>query len=676
MTTPRQLAVAKLAASGLNGKDWARLRCAALTARQVGALGFPAGAALRLPYFDLRGRTTKFYRLRYLEPMARDGFALAAGKALRYVQPPDTLNEVYLPPLLPQAWGAVAADPTVSLVVTEGELKAASACAAGVPCAGLGGVWCFKAVKRQLPLLPIFSEFTWPGRTVYVCYDSDAATKADVAAALAELCRALLALGAVPRVVSLPALKGHAKTGLDDFLVAEGKEALAPVLRRAAAFAPAAALYDLNGEVVYVRDPGLVVVLSDGRKLTPGAFREHAYANRYYHEEKVTDQGTKLVKKPAAPAWLGWEHRAELARITYAPGQPQVTADRAFNAWRGWGVEPRRGDVGPWRALLDFLFAGQPATARWVERWCACPLQRPGLKMFSAVVLWGVFHGTGKTLLGHTLLKLYGANGTEVHDKNLEAAHNEWAENRQFVMGDDLNASEEKKIQADRLRATITQKELRLNPKYVPSYTVPDCINYYFTGNHPDQLFLEDHDRRFLVHEVVGPPRERPWYVAYVKWLEGGGAEALFYHLQHVDLGDFDPHAPALVTQAKLDMIEAGQSDLGTWVRRLLGGPDAVLRLGNVSLAGDLWTNQELLHLYDPERRTRVTANGLGRELRKAGARYANGGAPLRLKGGAQVRPYVVRNAAQWARTGPAKLAAHYAATRTPPDPAVKPRKF
>lgn len=675
--SPAALAARKLASSGLSAKDGAALRAQALGERQVQALGFPAAPALRLPYFDLRGRVTKFFRLRYLAAVAAlDGFKAATNgaKELRYVQPPDTLPELYLPPLLAQPWQQVAQDPTVSLVITEGELKAACACRHGAPCVGLGGVWAFKAVKRQLPLLPMFEHFRWDGRLVYVAYDSDAPAKPEVAAALGELCRALLGLGAVPRVAQLPSLKGLAKTGLDDFLVREGKAALAPVLAQARPFAPAAALFELNTEVAYVRDPGLVVRLSDGLKLTPGAFREHAYANRYYHEEKVTDQGVKLVKKPAAPAWLGWEHRAELARLTYAPGQPRITAERAYNSWSGWGVTPAKGDVGPWRALLAHLFGTEHAARDWVERWCACPLQRPGLKMFSAVVLWGVHHGTGKTLLGHTLLKLYGRNGTEVHDRNLEEAHNEWAENRQFVMGDDLTAVDEKKAQAERLRATITQKELRLNPKYVPSYTVPDCINYYFTGNHPDQFFLEDHDRRFFIHEVVGAPQPRAFYQQYVAWLEGGGAAALFHHLLHLDLGDFDPHGAALVTAAKLEMIAAGHSDLASWVRKLLATPDAVLKLGTTPLPGDLWANSDLLHLYDPGGRTRVTANGLGRELRRAGARYAAGGTALRLPDGAQVRAYCVRNAGTWAGASPARCAAHYASTRLPP-PEPK-RKF
>ena len=58
-------------------------------------------------------------------------------------------------------------------------------------------------------------------------------------------------------------------------------------------------------------------------------------------------------------------------------------------------------------------------------------------------------------------------------------------------MGDDVTGSD-KRADADFLKKLITQKELRVNVKYLPAYTVKDCINYFFTANHPDSFFLED----------------------------------------------------------------------------------------------------------------------------------------------------------------------------------------
>lgn len=691
------LARRRVEASGLTPASARRMRLEAVPPERLRrrCADLPAyERAMIIPYWTLDGAPSGFWRARYLaQPRphlnGHDRFAAESGPPewtadLRYVQPPGTLAELYLPPLLPKGttWQRIARDPDTPLVITEGEMKAAKATQEGLPTVGLGGVWMFKSGRQRHPLLPDFYRFEWKARRVYLIYDSDASTNLDVHRAAAELARYLTALGAVPFVLFLPHVaRTGDKTGLDDYLLAESTEELSRLLQSTEPYAPAAALYELNAEVVYVRHPGLVVVLADGRKLSAGAFKEHAFANRHYHEEKFGKGTTQLVRKPAAPAWLQWERRFELERITYAPGQPRITPAGEYNYWPGWGVAPRRGDLGPWRELLDFLFDGQPRSREWFERWCAWPLQHPGDKMYSAAVLWGTDHGTGKSLVGYTLGRIYGRNFTEIKTRDLGASHNEWAENKQLVMGDDITSGRRGTVlaTADTLKNMITQRELRLNPKFVPAYTVPDVINYYFTSNHPDAFFLEDTDRRYFVHHVNSKPLPRSFYQRYDEWLwraDGTGPAALFYHLLHLSLGDFDAHGPALMTEAKRQMQEAGLSDAGIWVRRLRDAPDALLRLGDAPLAGDLWTNEELLHLYDPEHRKDLTANGLGRELTRAGIPQACGGRPIRVLDGQQARLYALRRPDHWATATQAEASRHYHESRSVPKVDQRKRRF
>jgi hypothetical protein len=250
-------------------------------------------------------------------------------------------------------------------------------------------------------------------------------------------------------------------------------------------------------------------------------------------------------------------------------------------------------------------------------------------------------------MIGYTMGRIYGKNFTEIRQSDLHANFNEWAECKQFVLGDDVTGSN-KRQDADMLKKLITQQELRLNPKYVPSYVVPDCINYLWTSNQPDAFFLEDTDRRFFIHEVTVEPLPEEFFVDYSLWLDSGGASALFDHLLKLDLGDFNPAAPALRTSAKERMTEDARSDLGTWVRQLLRTPDAILKVGDAAMEGDLFTNRQLLSLYDPSGHTGTTANGLGRELKRAGARQVLDGAPVSLPDGAQDRLYIIHNQDRW----------------------------
>lgn len=668
----------KLKSSCLGPEHRALMRVGPADADELASWGQPQKMAMEIPYFDLAGEPNGFKRVRYLEDV-REGFAkVADAKELRYVQPPESLPQVYFPPLLDASWADIANDADVSVVATEGELKAACGCACGFPTFGLGGVWNFRAAKSNIPFISDLKAFKWAGRKVVIVYDSDAADNQNVAKACNALARELVDRGAKVYVADVPSASDGEKQGLDDLVLARGQKALERVIGEAHQFEASQVLHELNAEVAYVRDPGLVHVYKTGQKLSPSNFVQHAYSNRHIIEWVEKQDGSRTMKKSgAARAWLDWPHRAEFARMTFAPGKAERTIDGELNTWPGWGCEPKRGSIEPWRKLLDHLFGEEKAARDWFERWLALPLQRPGSKMFTAAVLWGVSTGTGKSLVGYTMKRIYGETFTEIGDTELQDPRNAWAVNKQFVLGDDVTGHEQRKL-ADRLKKMITQQEIRIDEKYVPTYVLPDFVNYLFTSNHPDAFFLEDDDRRMFVHEVLVGPMAAEFYEAYVEWLRGDGGPALFYHLLHLDLGGMKASDRAPRTAAKERMTEDGLSDLGRWVRRLKEEPDAVLKFGSATLAGDLWTAKQLMSVYDPGGTSRVTQSAMSRELKRAGIHLVYGGNQVRTADG-RARLFAVRNAEQWSKLKDGKkAAAHYDETRAAPAAAAgpKPRKF
>lgn len=653
--------LAKLSDSALDSKD-AKLLCyspyTAVDAKGLLPGKLPVKAGFILPYFDMTGKPTKFWRYRYLETTKEGWTALTDKKAMRYVQSSDTVNEVYLPPFA--NWEEIAKDTTIALTVTEGELKAACATKLGFPTLGLGGVWCFRAAKKNISLLPMLASIAWKDRDVFICYDSDAATNPLVMAAENALAHELTMLGAHIYIVRLPALVGHAKVGLDDYLVAEGGEAFTDLTEKALEepWAQSRELHKLNEEVVLVEDPGLIIKLSNLQRMSRPIFTDVVYANRVYTETMLTKTGTTTTKKSAAVEWLKWPMRSAVPSSTYAPGQARITTEGALNTWTGWGCEPVPGDITPWRKLLEFIFAGEPELIPWFEQWCAYPLQHPGTKMFTSVVVHGREHGTGKTLLGHTLFRIYGSNSTEITDNDLSNGSNDWAESKQFVLGEEITGGDKRGV-ADSLKKLITQKTMRINIKYVPRYEVPDCINYLFTSNHPDAFFLEDKDRRYCINEVQGAPLSRAFYDTYDAWLNSTGPQHLFHHLLNVDLTGFSPKAHAPMSQAKRNMIDVGRSDLASWVAMLREDPDSILRVGEQVLDYSLWTATDLLRLYDPEGKTRTGSQGMGRVLAASGVVRLLNGNPVKTSAGSQ-RLWALRNADKMLRLGYTELAQHY----------------
>lgn len=615
---------------------------------------FPQLPGFLIPYWTAGGkRIADFWRYRFLVDTRTAVDKITGQKPLRYVQPTGSPLRLYMPPLVD--WKNLPKD--APLFITEGELKAACACSKGLPTVGVGGV--FSIANGLDMLLPEFAEIGIEGRSIYIVYDSDARHNTNVILAENRLANRLLDARAHPYIVRLPDGPDGAKQGLDDYLVASGADAFQELLLATEEFSASHALYAMNEKFVFVHEPLCVVDTANLSKMDPGKFHLYHYGNLKHMSIQVLPNGSvKKIPRPTAKEWLDWEGRRECPRVTYLPGKPRVTEDGDLNDWRGWGVEPKAGDVRPWRELMDFVFKdGDPAARTWFERWLAYPLQHPGAKLHSACVMWGVEQGTGKSMIGDTISKIYGKDNTAVIDSTaLDNPRNEWAVNKQFVVGEEITGGDRRGV-ADRIKNLITQPRIRVDIKYIKSYWLEDTLNYYFTSNHPDAFYLEGGDRRFFIHELCGPKMPLLWYQKFVDWRDRhGGSAALFHYLLHLPLGDFNPAAPPPETDAKRRMVAIGRSDLGEWVAYLLDAPDAVLRNGSVIAPWRLWTAEELRAMYDADGQRKVTPNGISRELARQGAVRVAGGEPCALGGGKVSPLWDIRGGATLSKEAAIKL--------------------
>lgn len=647
--THNDLASQKLAQSGFTLEEAKLLGITALSAAQTQNLSsqFKPLPSLRIDYYDLQNNKIDFYRLRYLTPPL--SIAAQTEKPQRYTQPFGTSTHAYFPNNV--NWQLLSTTASQFVVITEGELKSLCASKHGIPTIGLGGVWSFMSKKKGWDLLPELKLINWRDRKVYLIFDSDLWSNHNVTAALNKLMQELTTKGAelfVPILPSLPELK---KTGLDDYIIDKGPESLIDLINETAPANLMTELFDLNSEVTYVKEMGMVAILEDKRLISPQSFTGHAYANRFIIERKQTVAGElKLTKRSAADEWIKWPLRSEVKTIVYEPGLPTITNKNELNTWTGWGCEPVEGIVEPFLELLTHLFRGFNQEREWFMKWLALPLQKPSFKMSNAVLIWGVKQGTGKSLIGETMVRIYGKNGIEVSKENLLNAYNDWSVNKQFVFGDEILGKDQRN-EADRLKSMVTRETIQVNKKYIPSYEIRDYINYYFTSNHPDAFFMEDKDRRFFIHEVIEEPLSPIFYKEYRDWKNGDGPSYLFDYLLKLDLKDFDGKAAAPRTAAKEEMTLLVKSDLSYWVSLIMQNENEQLP----TKMGDIFTAEEILQLYDPSGVTRVSLNGLGRELKRSGAIMR----PVKV-GPITKRLIVIRNIKEWQAKAPQLWTEHY----------------
>jgi len=600
----------------------------------------PVYAGFKIPYFDLRGKPLDFYRYRFLQAQPSRGFASlteAPTKPQKYTQPAGTAPEVYLCPLLTgTTWAKVAADPATPVIITEGELKAACGCMHDLPVIGLGGVWNFQSGRLGQMLLPVLEAFKWEGRSVYVCYDSDTndRTKTDVQQAQARLARILVARGAKVLKIALPELGGN-KVGMDDFIAARGMAEFIKLIDVAEEVKQSAHIHQMNEEVAYIHQSQEVIELATGIIMTPEKFANAAYRPRKYVEQTQQGQRVHYVAKE----WLECEYRHEVTALDYTPGQPQITEDGAYNLWKPSTVVATYGSITPWERVFEHLMRGAgPVESMWLRRWLAYPLRHPGAKLRTAVLLWGP-QGTGKSMLGMTMKRLYGSNFHKATDEELFGRWGYWAHGHCFILIDEIEAKTKFEV-SDKLKNMITRDDVTIELKMQKPYTVPDRLNLFFTSNRENAIQIDPDDRRFFVHQVRGAELTHEEFTAYLHWLdeEGGAAHLLDYFLNRLDMGDFDPAARPPYTAARAELVENSLSEIEQVCFDL--ARDRALVLDQNQAACHLWTVKDLLKRLDPEVRHRHwTPTLLARSLRKAGIKKVASGANNVLVDGA--RQYV-----------------------------------
>lgn len=291
-----------------------------------------------------------------------------------------------------------------------------------------------------------------------------------------------------------------------------------------------------------------------------------------YGTDTVWDGSTRLIMKIANMAHAHGSDmvkmwKASETRRTIMPADvvfdPTDTCDPALcvNLFGGILLEAQEGDVKPVLELMRFLTSRASTDAdecdnilHWLMCWLAYPLQNLGTKLRTAVIMHGD-EGAGKNFLFDLWVEIYGKYGALVGQDELEDKFNDWRSAKLAVVGDEVSSRQELVHNKNRLKALITSTTVQINPKNLPRREERNHINIVFLSNELQPLALDNSDRRYL---VIYTPRAREFefYRKLKAWKEAGGLKAFYHYLLTYPLDDFDPFAPAPVTQAKLDLID------------------------------------------------------------------------------------------------------------------------
>ena len=241
------------------------------------------------------------------------------------------------------------------------------------------------------------------------------------------------------------------------------------------------------------------------------------------------------------------------------------------NLWGGWPTKPVAGSCERLLELLEYLCSHEDNSRdiyQWVLRWIAYPIQNPGAKMKTALVLHGP-QGVGKNLFFESVMAIYDSYGRVIDQSAVEDKFNDWASKKLYLIADEVVARQELYHTKNKIKGMITGDTIRINPKNVTPYEETNHVNIVFMSNEVQPLVLEPDDRRFAV--IWTPPKMSTKFYEEVKAeIRDGGIEALHHHLVTLDLGGFKPYSWPPMTKAKQELIDLGLDSTERFIRAWL----------------------------------------------------------------------------------------------------------
>lgn len=214
-----------------------------------------------------------------------------------------------------------------------------------------------------------------------------------------------------------------------------------------------------------------------------------------------------------------------------------------------------------WSRMKDHSFQ------RWIMRFFAHALQKPGVKIQTAPLLYSAETGTGKNTICHTIPQLlFGAPWVRTISGNVLASQfNDTVGSTWWLYLEELRSGvtkPERIALTNKIKSWVTDNMIEVHPKGMKPYNVRNRIQLTASSNFEDALQLDNNDRRWAICEMDKPLTESQSRDLF-HFLSSDRAPGVLRHIfSRVDLTGFSPTARAPNTAAKVAMIRAG---VGVW---------------------------------------------------------------------------------------------------------------
>ena len=290
-----------------------------------------------------------------------------------------------------------------------------------------------------------------------------------------------------------------------------------------------------GGKLQYYREEGQKVVSLDKPAI------EFELGDKF-----VTSVDAK-GKVTLTPAFKVWKTHPD--RRYYKDGfilEPGVESDTKYNLWKGFGIDPAKGD---WELLRYHIFhvlsKGNEILANYIINWTAWAFQNPGSPPGTALVFRGT-EGTGKGVFCNALVTAFGdTHAMRIQSmKHLVGQFNAHLRHCCLLFCDEAITPGSDGEGA--LKGLVTEPNIPIEAKGVDLVNMPNHLHICLASNEDYVVPSGPDARRWVVCDVSA---ERMGDVLYFDKLrthiKDGGLAAMMYDMLDMDLTDFVPFRDA-----------------------------------------------------------------------------------------------------------------------------------
>jgi len=187
------------------------------------------------------------------------------------------------------------------------------------------------------------------------------------------------------------------------------------------------------------------------------------------------------------------------------------------------------------------LSCGNEEFADYVTRWIAWSIQNPASQAEVALVLIGS-KGAGKGTLVRCLQRIFGAHAFQVTDREAVIGKFNWhLQDCILFVADEAYWGGDKRC-VGRLQGMITEPTLPIERKGFDTIQVKNLLHVVMLAEPGWVIPAGRHERRYAALAVSDEARgDRDYFKALHRQIEEGGAAAMMFDLQGMDLEDWHP---------------------------------------------------------------------------------------------------------------------------------------